>query len=126
MKQLIAYSLLVIMYFQPFVKGAVVVSFYLHQKEIAANLCEKRFQPEKNKCKGSCQLKKQLKETESSQAPISTFNFQQEMTLFFQAIITVFLQPPILEKLPNLINQVIYLAYISQDHLFSIFRPPIP
>lgn len=115
---------MVIMYFQPFVKGGVVVSFYLYQKEIAANLCEKRFQPTKNKCKGSCQLKKQLKETESSQETSTTFNFQQEITLFFQIITAAFLKYPVAQSQLQNINQVSYLVYMAQGHLFTIFRPP--
>jgi len=64
-RQLIAILLLLSISYQSFVKLGIVIWYQINKEYVARNLCENRYQPQKNCC-GKCYLNKQLKKTENN------------------------------------------------------------
>jgi hypothetical protein len=113
------------MLFLPMVKMATLVSFQIHQAEIAAQLCQYRYEAE-NGCQGHCYLRRQLeKQEKTNQALLESiksinvdFCFQDQLQIEGEP--TLFLTFS-LENRPPFFYQ---FSVITGD-LDCTFRPPI-
>ena len=101
---------------QTFSKAFVMADFYWNQARIEQELCENKAKPEM-KCKGHCQLKKELEKENKKEIPQQL----QEIKLFLKA--------DTYSWKPMFSETVIHFGLSTNDNrLFShanfIFRPP--
>jgi hypothetical protein len=66
MKITVALFLSLVLLFPTITKSWLIIDFAIHQKEIAATLCENKDKP-KLQCNGKCQMMKSLKKAEEPQ-----------------------------------------------------------
>ena len=101
---------------QTFSKAFVMADFYWNQAKIEKELCENKAKPEM-KCKGHCQLKKELEKENKKEIPQQ----KQEIQLFLKA--DLYSLTPMLHKTVKS-----YGLSMNDNRLFNnstvVFRPP--
>ncbi len=121
MKQLIAIVLFLGVLFQSMSKLVVIINFNIHRDYIAKNLCENRDKP-KMCCKGKCQLRKQLNNTENENTKNKTSN-----RFSFDDYVCSEVKQLQITPVPEIIikNKTALLSQeYSFDPLLSVFHPP--
>jgi hypothetical protein len=102
-------------------QSAIYLHFEWRRAEIAATLCEKRFELESD-CKGSCYLMKELKEAEAQNESQTPDLQRKELNLIQN------LSHLSLSSLPNINSSTLIipqnLCLILSGHLRDVFRPP--
>jgi hypothetical protein len=120
MKHLVAIIFGVGILFQTLSTGIIFLNFQIQKDFISKNLCAKKT-VNNNSCKGSCHLKKQLKENESKEpSPAGTLKELKEAQMFCQPI-TSFGFQPILPINEEFIRFSVTYASLNAT---SVFHPP--
>ncbi len=106
--------------FQSFSTIFILINFQLNKEYISKNVCVQK-EVKDNCCKGSCHLKKQLKEEEKKeQSPASSLKDLKEFQIFCQSNSFFQFQPDVL-----LLKDFIPFQYSRSSTIsFSIFHPP--
>lgn len=107
--------------FQSMSKLVVIINYEIHKDYIAKNLCENRDKP-KMCCKGKCQLKKQLNNTENENTKNKTSN-----RFTFDDYVCEEAKQLQIAPLPETIvknNTILVSQEYSFDPLLSVFHPP--
>ncbi len=121
MKKFIAIVLFVGVLFQSMNKLVVIINYEIHKDYIAKNLCENRDKP-KMCCKGKCQLKKQLNNTENEGTKNKTsnrFTFDDYVAVDAKQIHATAIPETIVKKKTAILSQ-----QYSFDPLLTVFHPP--
>lgn len=106
--------------FQSFSTILILINFQLNKEYISKNLCVQK-EVKDNCCKGSCHLKKQLKEEEKKeQSPANSLKDIKEFQIFCQINSFFQFQPDILLQMDFIPFAHPKTASISS----SIFHPP--
>jgi hypothetical protein len=102
-----------------FSKGVIFIHFNLNRTYIAQNLCEKKEQAD-NCCKGSCHLKKQLKEDDTkSTLPANNLKEKNEIQFFDESC-------SMLNSPHSVLISLIFVYILPKTKVkaFSVFHPP--
>ena len=121
MNKIVAIVLFLGVLFQSMSKLVVIVNYEIHKDYIVKNLCENRDKP-KMCCKGKCQLKKQLNNTENEGTKNKTsnrFTFDDYVCVDAKQFNTISVPETIVKQKTGIISQE-----YSFDPLLSVFHPP--
>jgi hypothetical protein len=121
MKKIVAIVLFLGVLFQSMSKLIVIVNFEIHRDYIAKNLCENRDKP-KMCCKGKCQLRKQLNNTENEDTKNKIshrFTFDDYVCTDIKPLQIRYIPETIIKTKTGILSQE-----YSFDPLLSIFHPP--
>jgi len=119
LKSLTSGLLILILLLESGSKSILFLNFEMHQDYIAQNFCEKKDIPD-NKCKGNCQLKKEIKEQddrENKQGPVLTF--KSEVGVFELPSFKLLFYNHCLELIQHL-----QVSFTLTGYTRGILRPP--
>ncbi|HOS48425.1 MAG TPA: hypothetical protein PLG57_07290 [Bacteroidia bacterium] len=101
-------------------RSIIVIDFELNRDYFAKELCVKKDIPD-NCCKGSCALKKELKqEDEREKSPAAGFSVKSEIVYFIQDNFSFQFYPN-----ASIVKNKIVVMKIEDGFADTLFRPPL-
>jgi len=102
----------------------IVIWYQINKEYVARNLCENKYQPQKNCC-GKCYLNKQLKKTENNSSGNSLIPEKWNMGEVVAYTLPNLLGIPITYyKFSGSILYASYNSFITEGIHISVFHPP--